>query len=357
MSELHQKTTLHCDEVWRKSSIDGLLFDGPEERVLSSASVADVWIEPDGSHLIVYNDLRPKLLLEKALEDPQIFWRMGLVGFGGLGISLDRMDGSQLTSVSTDLHLAHPQEVVDPDISRTGKGNWRLVWFGVNPKDMNPDATGPLNAPKPHNFYRAESADLSDMGTPELILSSSHGTTGGADPTIVSKPNGGEILFIGPLDRTVMAWETDQNDLWNPNAKPTYNTQAPLASPDVILTEEGYRLYGMRNGEPSIFELYTSEKGIRWERHGIVMRNEAAFNVSISRDPIGTWWLYYNKTNANCLKEWGSERVLPKGATTVLPPTIPSFEDNNTPLLPANLMKNTPKNKQLENIKPEKSRK
>ena len=29
VEELHEKTTLHCDEVWRKSSIDGLLFDGP----------------------------------------------------------------------------------------------------------------------------------------------------------------------------------------------------------------------------------------------------------------------------------------------------------------------------------------
>ena len=33
MDEYHRKTTLHCDQVYRRSSIDGIQFDGPEELV------------------------------------------------------------------------------------------------------------------------------------------------------------------------------------------------------------------------------------------------------------------------------------------------------------------------------------
>ena len=43
LREYHHKTTLHCDEIWRRSSIDGKLFDGPQELVLSSGSVPDTY--------------------------------------------------------------------------------------------------------------------------------------------------------------------------------------------------------------------------------------------------------------------------------------------------------------------------
>ena len=175
LREYHHKTTLHCDEIWRRSSIDGKLFDGPQELVLSSGSVPDVHIEPDGTHVIVYNNTDPEMLLTKTLQDPQIFWRMGLVGFGGLGIALDRMNGNGLTFIETDLHLQHPQEVVDPDIGKTPTGQWRLVWFGVDPKGMDENLTGPINAPKPHYFYRSTSYELSDLGKPTVILASNHG--------------------------------------------------------------------------------------------------------------------------------------------------------------------------------------
>ena len=203
LREYHHKTTLHCDEIWRRSSIDGKLFDGPQELVLSSGSVPDVHIEPDGTHVIVYNNTDPEMLLTKTLQDPQIFWRMGLVGFGGLGIALDRMNGSGLTFIETDLHLQHPQEVVDPDIGKTPTGEWRLVWFGVDPKGMDENLTGPINAPKPHYFYRSTSYELSDLGKPTVILASNHGSTGGADPAVVTRTDGGETLLILPASLDV----------------------------------------------------------------------------------------------------------------------------------------------------------
>ena len=92
MTEYHKTTTLHCDAIWRRSSIDGKWFDGPEEKVLEAASVADIWIEPDGTHVLAFNDLRVGMLVEQALSDPQIFWRMGLVGYGGLWLAMDRMN-------------------------------------------------------------------------------------------------------------------------------------------------------------------------------------------------------------------------------------------------------------------------
>ena len=65
MEEYHRQTTLHCDQVYRRSSIDGLTFDGPEELVINHASVADVVIDKKGRrHIIVYNDTDPDRLVE-----------------------------------------------------------------------------------------------------------------------------------------------------------------------------------------------------------------------------------------------------------------------------------------------------
>ena len=90
MNEQYRKTTLHCDEVWRVNSIDGKKFDGKREKILDSASVPDVWIMPNGAHVIAYNDLTingrrdgSSNLIDTALTDPQAFWRMGLVGGPG----------------------------------------------------------------------------------------------------------------------------------------------------------------------------------------------------------------------------------------------------------------------------------
>lgn len=321
MNEHHKQTTLHCDQVWRRSSIDGKIFDGPETLVLSSASVADVYIEKTGAHVIAYNDLRPELLAETAIQDPHKFWRMGLVGYGGLGLVRDRLYNKELEYIETDLHLLHPQEVVDPDLSKTKDGKWRLVWFGVNPDQMNPDAHGPLSSSKPHYFFRAESENLSDMGDPFVLVRSSEGMTGGADPTMATLPSGEDVLMVGPLDTTVMGWISKEGK-FSPLAKPDLDTRAPLASPDLIVAPDGtLRLYGMKNGTPSEIWYYTSTDGLNWKKGGLAYKDTTTFNASVGVDPAGTWWLYYNRTDQECLKKWGSKRVLPPQApgTNVLP--------------------------------------
>jgi hypothetical protein len=321
MNEHYKQTTLHCDQVWRRSSIDGKVFDGPESLVLTSASVADVFIEDTGAHVIVFNDLRPELLVETSIQDPQKFWRMGLVGYGGLGLARDRLTHGNLEYLETDLHLLHPQEVVDPDLSKTKDGAWRLVWFGVNPDQMNPNAHGPLSSSKPHYFFRAESNNLEDFGSPRVLVRSSEGMTGGADPTMATLPSGEDVLMVGPLDTTVMGW-TSKDKKFMPNASPDINTKAPLASPDLVVLPDGsLRLYGMKNGTPSDIWYYESTDGIRWKKGQLAYRDKSTFNASVAIDPAGTWWLYYNRTDQECLKKWGSKRVLPPQAqgTDILP--------------------------------------
>ncbi len=322
LAAYHKQTTLHCDQVWRRTSIDGRLFDGPEQLVLTAASVADVFIERSGAHVLAYNDLRTSLLVETAIADPQKFWRMGLVGYGGLGLARDRMGGKPIERIETDLHLLHPQEVVDPDIGQTPDGRWRLVWFGVNPDQMNRGGIGPLNSSKPHYFYRAESDTLSDFGSPRVMVRSSEGMTGGADPTMATLPSGEEVLMVGPLDKTVMAW-VSKNQKWKATAPPDFNTRAPLASPDLVTLPDGtYRLYGMENGNPSRILYYESKDGLKWRKGGLAYEDTTIFNASVDVDPVGTYWLYYNRTDAECLKKWGSKRVLPKDnlGTDILPP-------------------------------------
>lgn len=321
MNEYHKQTTLHCDQVWRRSSIDGKRFDGPESLVLTSASVADVFIEDTGAHVIAYNDLRPDLLSETAIQDPHKFWRMGLVGYGGLGLVRDRMNKKGLEYIETDLQLLHPQEVVDPDISQTKEGKWRLVWFGVNPDQMNPNAHGPLSSSKPHYFYIAEGENLSKLNGPTVMIRSNEGMTGGADPTLGTLPSGEDVLMVGPLDTTVMGWVSKDNT-FQPTAPPDINTQAPLASPDLVVLSDGsMRLYGMKNGTPSEIWYYESTDGLRWKKGNLAYKDKTTFNASVAVDPAGTWWLYYNRTDQECLQKWGSTRVLPaeSNGTNILP--------------------------------------
>ena len=62
-------------------------------------------------------------------------------------------------------------EVVDPDIGRDGRGDWRIVWFGVSPSQMNPNLDrSMLQAP---SFYCT-------FTKPVLIPSSNWEKTGAA---------------------------------------------------------------------------------------------------------------------------------------------------------------------------------
>ncbi len=308
----HRQTTLHCDVVWRRSSPDGLSFSGPGEAVLPAASVADVFIDDAGRHVMAYNDLTVDRLPDLIAADPQRLWRQGLLGYGGLGLAIDSGEG--FVEQEIDLHLSHAQEAVDPDLGQTADGAWRLVWFGVNPAEMNPAMHGPLASAKPHSFYRSTSTDLRDFTPPQRILASTAGSTGGADPTILDLRDGGELLLIGPLDFTTVGWRSPDGVQWRIDDPPHLDTRAPLATPDALPDPAGgYRLYGMKNGAPGTFMLHRSPDGASWDRGRTVMQQEGAFNASVARAPDGRWWLYYNVTDPDCLARYGSKRVLPGG--------------------------------------------
>lgn len=317
MNTYHTQTTVHCDQVFRKSSMDGLDFDGDEEFVLDHASVADVWIEKNGQHVIVYNDVTPDKLVTTALENPNKFWQMGLVGFGGLGIAIDPMNGSAIQTIQSNLHLTEPLELVDPDIGRTASGEWRISFFAVTPAHMNETMFGPMSSAKPHNFYRTTSRDLQNFPTPEIIVASKEGSNGGSDPAMLTRADGSEILYIGPLDRTTMGWISVDGKQWNKDAPPDFDSYRAFATPDAVWNSNSedsldtYRLYGMTNGRPGEFQVAQSKDGIHFANPKIVLRAPGAFNISVAQDIVGTWWIYYNKTDPSCVAKWGASKILP----------------------------------------------
>lgn len=314
MDEYHRQTTLHCDQVYRRSSIDGLTFDGPEELVLHHASVADVVIDKQGRHIIVYNDTDPQKLVSTVQKSPIALWERGLIGFGGLGLAVDLMNGNSITTLSPNLHLDKPLELVDPDIGLTPSGQWRLSFFAVAPSEMDSVQFGPMAAPKPHKFYRTASNSLTDFPTPSVMIASSEGSTGGADPAVVSKQDGSEILYVGPLDHTTMGWISEDGNKWDTTSAPDFNTRMRFATPDAVMDPQGFiRLYGMTNGRPGQFEASLSKDGIHFQPPQTVLREKGAFNVSVGLDPVGVWWIYYNKTDQECLNQWGSKKILPFG--------------------------------------------
>ena len=323
MKTYHTQTTLHCDQVYRRSSMDGLKFDGPEELVLESASVADVVIDGMGRHIIAYNDTHPTRLVQTAQYAPNTFWKRGLIGYGGLGLAVDPMNDEAIQYLEPDLHLSNPLELVDPDIGLTNTGQYRLSFFAVEPTQMNRTQHGPMAAAKPHNFYRAVSNSLTEFPTPDVIVASSEGSNGGADPAILSLNDGGEVLFVGPLDHTTMAWVSTDGKQWPTHESPTYNTRQRFATPDALPDPDGgYRLYGMTNGRPGEFQVSMSADGRQWKKSQVVLRQQGAFNISVGVDPVGIWWAYYNKTDSNCVTQSGSRKILPLGPQE-MPPVTP----------------------------------
>ncbi len=323
MKTYHTQTTLHCDQVFRRSSMDGLKFDGPEELVLEAASVADVVIDGMGRHIIAYNDTHPTRLTQVAQYEPETFWKRGLIGYGGLGLAIDPMNDKTIQYLEPDLHLPNPLELVDPDIGLTKAGQYRLSFFAVEPSKMNRTQHGPMAAAKPHNFYRSVSNTLTDFPTPTVIVASSEGSNGGADPAILSLKDGGEVLFVGPLDHTTMAWVSPDGEQWPTHEAPTYNTRQRFATPDAVPDPNGgYRLYGMTNGRPGEFQVSISTDGQRWQRPQTVLRQQGAFNISVGVDPVGIWWAYYNKTDLDCVEQSGARKILPpnvQGMTPIAP--------------------------------------
>ena len=232
------------------------------------------------------------------------------------------MNGQEIQYLSPNLNLSQPLELVDPDIGLTVDGQFRLNFFAVAPSKMNRTQHGPMAAAKPHHFYRTVSSSLSEFPTPKVIVSSSEGSNGGADPAILTRRDGSEILFIGPLDHTTMAWVSSNGTDWPTSQAPTFDTKQRFATPDAVPDPHGgYRLYGMTNGRPGEFAVSMSTDGETYTQSQIVMREQGTFNISVGVDPKGIWWAYYNKTDMDCVKKWGANKILPHNSSVGhLPP-------------------------------------
>ena len=85
-------------------SLATLMSDGPPQ-------VQPVWGSFDGTHILVYNDVRPGLLVDVIRGDPERLWRQGLLGLGGLGMAIDfgygfgRVEGIDLNDATTGTAL------------------------------------------------------------------------------------------------------------------------------------------------------------------------------------------------------------------------------------------------------------
>ena len=113
-----------------------------------------------------------------------------------------------------------------------------------------------------------------------------------------------------------MGWISADGDTWDTTAPPDFNTRMRFATPDAIMDPQGLiRLYGMTNGRPGQFEVSLSKDGIHFQPPQTVLR-EKELSMYLLIDPVGVWWIYYNKTDPKCLTQWGSKKILPLGEPT-----------------------------------------
>ena len=293
-------TTLHCNSVYRTSGEDGWSFDGQLERVLDHASVPDVLVLDDGSHLLVYNDVTPYKLTDTLEQDPDRIWRQGAIGQGGVGMAVDRGAGFEEVH-DLDLHLEQVQLAVDPDLGVKPDGRTRLVWFGVHTEDFE-HGDDPLHSSKPHKFYRSLSEDRRDFSTPKVAVASSEGETGGVDPAVLDLDDGGEILMVGPLDDTAMAWVSEDGERWG--EEPDFDTGIRAATVDLMPDPDGgYRMAHMVNGFSGTYAVSWSADGTTWEEAVTVLEVADSFNVTVAQGPE-RWWLYLNALEPDCVEAW-----------------------------------------------------
>jgi hypothetical protein len=301
---------LHCDTVYRVSSEQGDSFEGEAERVLDHASVPDVIFTTEGHHILVYNDVTPYKLFEVLRSDPERVWRQGLLGDGGMGMSIDRRDGLGFQEVvDLDLNLERVQWVVDPDLVRRPDDSWRMVWFGILLDQAHEDLS-PLHSDLPHNMYRSVSSDWRSFPAASVAVASEDGDFGGVDPTVLDLEDGYEVLLMGPMPHTVLAWESADGQDWGETALAHYDTLVPGATPDAMRDPLGlYRLHFMRNGQMGHFQVTASSDGRNWSDSPKTLRQvEDGFNPTVNIDPDGVWWLYWNENDADCVQEWAEAK-------------------------------------------------
>ena len=133
----------------------------------------------------------------------------------------------------------------------------------------------------------------------------------GADPAILTRQDGSEILFVLSITRP---WGGCQKwyRLVLTTEPPTFDSKQRFATPDAVPDpKRGYRLYGMTNGRPGEFGVALSADGENFNQSQVVMRESGTFNISVGVDPKGVWWAYYNRTDMDCVRKWGANKILP----------------------------------------------
>ncbi len=304
MQLFHAQQTVWCDAVYRLSSPDGLWFEGTPELVHEHASVPDVAITATGEQIVVYNDLDPDLLIDTLRTDPARFWRQGLLGLGGLGMAVN--DGTGFVDASFDAHFDALSEVVDPDLYALPNGDLRFAWYAVPAGRLPAGTWDPYMADKPHAFFRSESSDSADFPSAGTIVQSSDGDQGDADPTMLSLPDGGEVLYASSWDQTAKGWTSPDAVAWDVNSPPAVDTLLEAAGPDTLPDGAGgYRMYYV-DSVALVESMATSSDGLTWTAYGQVMQLPGASGGSVARAPDGTWWIYFNIPDATCVQSASS---------------------------------------------------
>ena len=63
-----------------------------------------------------------------------------------------------------------------------------------------------------------------------------------------------------------------------------------------------FLMHYMKNGEAGTYMVSRSEDGFNWEEPGTILYAEDdTHNVTVAQSPDGTWWLYYNVVNQECM--------------------------------------------------------
>ncbi|MSP54462.1 MAG: hypothetical protein EXR69_02470 [Myxococcales bacterium] len=298
IERFHSEQSVWCDQVYRLSSADGLWFSGFPELVRSNASVADVLITPDGTHVLTFVDFAPERFMAALRDDPSLFWRQGLVGLGGISMIVD--SGTGFEDAAFNLHLASLQQVIDPDIGLLADGTFRLAWYAVPVAQLPVDSWDPYMAAKPHLFYRTTSPDLTSFPVAPAIVASSEGEYGEADPTLLTLADGAEVLYAGAWEGTSKGWASVDGEVWG-LGDADVDSLLPAAGPDAVPDGQGgYRMYFV-NTETRREFVATSPDGFSWTMGLAVMDIPNASGGTVARASDGVWWIYFNMPDPACV--------------------------------------------------------
>ncbi len=303
LRRFYATTDLPCHQVWRASSADGWAFAGPGTRVLDHASVPDVWIDPDGTHWLAVNDVTPGALATAVASDPASLRRVGLAGLGALRILHDTHgDGVFIAEEGLDLALPAPALAADPDLRRGADGAWELLWLQTRPQDLGA-TVDPASAAEPHRIVRSVARDGLAFAPPQPVVTP--GIPAIVDPTAALQPDGRLLVYASQGLRdtiTLHGWT------WTPGSPPATTPDAtpPLTGvmPDLALTVDGrQRLVLMVPEREPLAMFGRAGFDAAWEPAPAPVGLRDVRNPSLAQAPDGTWWLYFNRVDAQCLAD------------------------------------------------------